>query len=238
MIYLTKNYKDLSNFLPNGDERLDDIDLVESLDLQNINKLVGNDNFAFLTEISNALDNDDITLRFWSILDFLLNNDIPKQKYKGIYRDLESRETEISYTSDLLANDRLESKVIDFVNQFNNLKESFYLSYLFTTLYQLYYKAVDLELARESGYEVLNIEFNDIMVGVANAFDFELNSSLNVQDLEYLIQGIYSVFQYDNDHFAESVKEIYGLDSTISYENSSDFENDLYDFCEYIANQI
>lgn len=234
---MTKKYKDLDNFLPNGDERLDDIDLVESLDLQNINKSVGNDNFAFLIGISNALS-DDNTLRFWSILDFLLNENIPTQKYKGIYRDLESKETEISNTSDLLANVRLETKVLDFVNQFNNLKESFYLSYLFTTLYQLYYKAVDLELARESGYEVLNIEFTDIMVGVANAFDFELDSSLNVQDLEYLIQGIYSVFQYDNDHFVESVEEVYGLDSTIKYENKSDFNNDLYDFCKYVANQI
>ena len=235
---MTKKYKDLSNFLPNSDERLDDIDLVESLDLQNINKLVGNDNFSFLTEIANALDNDDITLRFWSILDFLLNQNIPTQTYTGIYRDLESKETEISNTSDLLANDRLESKVIDFVNQFNNLKESFYLSYLFTTLYQLYYKAVDLELARESGYEISGVEFNKLMLGIADIFDFELDSSLNVQDLEYLIQGIYSVFQYDNDHFAESVREIYGLDSTIKYENKSDFNNDLYDFCKHVANQI
>lgn len=235
---MTKKYKDLSNFLPNSDERLDDIDLVESLDLQNINKLVGNDNFSFLTEIANALDNDDITLRFWSILDFLLNQNIPTQTYTGIYRDLESKETEISNTSDLLANDRLETKVLDFVSQFDNLKESFYLSYLFTTLYQLYYKAVDLELARESGYEISGVEFNKLMLGIADIFDFELDSSLNVQDLEYLIQGIYSVFQYDNDHFAESVKEIYGLDSNVNYDNELDFYNDLCDFCKYVANQI
>lgn len=235
---MTKKYKDLSNFLPNSDERLDDIDLVESLDLQNINKLVGNDNFSFLTEIANALDNDDITLRFWSILDFLLNQNIPTQKYTGIYRDLESKETEISNTSDLLANDRLETKVLDFVSQFDNLKESFYLSYLFTTLYQLYYKAVDLELARESGYEISGVEFNKLMLGIADIFDFELDSSLNVQDLEYLIQGIYSVFQYDNDHFAESVREIYGLDSNVKYDNELDFYNDLCDFCKYVANQI
>lgn len=234
---MTKKYKGLDNFLPNGDERLDDIDLVESLDLQNINKSIGNDNFAFLIEISNALS-DDNTLRFWSILDFLLNQNIPTQKYKGIYRDLESKETEISNTSDLLANVRLETKVLDFVSQFDNLKESFYLSYLFTTLYKLYYKAVDLELARESGYEISGVEFNKLMLGIADIFDFELDSSLNVQDLEYLIQGIYSVFQYDNDHFAESVREIYGLDSTIKYENKSDFNNDLYDFCKYVANQI
>lgn len=234
---MTKKYKDLSNFLPNGDERLDDIDLVESLDLQNINKSIGNDNFAFLIEISNALS-DDNTLRFWSILDFLLNENTPTQKYKGIYRDLESKETEISNTSDLLANVRLETKVLDFVSQFDNLKESFYLSYLFTTLYQLYYKAVDLELARESDYEIVNVEFNKLMLGIADIFDFELDSSLNVQDLEYLIQGIYSVFQYDNDHFAESVREIYGLDSNVKYDNNLDFYNDLCDFCKYVANQI
>lgn len=231
-------YKDLSNFLPNSDERLDDIDLIESLDLQNINKLVGNDNFSFLAEIANALDDDDTTLRFWSILDFLLNDNIPTQKYKGIYRDLESKDTEISNTSDLLANDRLETKVLDFVNQFNNLNESFYLSYLFTILYQLYYKAVDLELARESGYEPLDVEFNDLMVNITNIFDFELDSSLNVQDLEYLIQGIYSVFKYDNDHFTESVEDVYGLSINISYDNESDFYNDLYDFCKYVVNQI
>lgn len=235
---MTKKYKGLDNFLPNGDERLDDIDLVESLDLQNINKSIGNDNFAFLIEISNALDNDDNTLRFWSILDFLLNQNIPTQKYTGIYRDLESKETEISNTSDLLANDRLETKVLDFVSQFDNLKESFYLSFLFTTLYQLYYKAVDLELARESGYEIADIEFNDIMLSISDIFDFELDSSLNVQDLEYLIQGIYSVFQYDNDHFSESVKEVYGLDSNVKYDNKLDFYDDLYDFCKYVANQI
>lgn len=231
-------YKDLSNFLPNSDERLDDIDLIESLDLQNINKSVGNDNFSFLAEIANALDDDDTTLRFWSILDFLLNDNIPTQKYKGIYRDLESKDTEISNTSDLLANDRLETKVLDFVNQFNNLNESFYLSYLFTILYQLYYKAVDLELARESGYEPLDVEFNDLMVNITNIFDFELDSSLNVQDLEYLIQGIYSVFKYDNDHFTESVEDVYGLSINISYDNESDFYNDLYDFCKYVVNQI
>ena len=234
---MTKKYKDLDNFLPNGDERLDDIDLVESLDLQNINKSVGNDNFSFLTEIANALS-DDNTLRFWSILDFLLNENMPRQKYKGIYRDLESKETEISNTSDLLANGRLETKVLDFVSQFDNLKESFYLSYLFTTLYQLYYKAVDLELARESDYEIVNVEFNKLMLGIADIFGFELDSSLNVQDLEYLIQGIYSVFQYDNDHSAESVREIYGLDSNVKYDNELDFYNDLCDFCKYVANQI
>ncbi|XWX32024.1 hypothetical protein BIPXVNHO_CDS0143 [Staphylococcus phage PG-2021_27] len=234
---MTKKYKDLDNFLPNGDERLDDIDLVESLDLQNINKSVGNDNFSFLIEIANALS-DDNTLRFWSILDFLLNENIPTQKYKGIYRDLESKETEISNTSDLLANVRLETKVLDFVSQFDNLKESFYLSYLFTILYKLYYKAIDLELTRKSDYEIVNVEFNKLMLGIADIFDFELDSSLNVQDLEYLIQGIYSVFQYDNDHFAESVREIYGLDSNVKYDNNLDFYNDLCDFCKYVANQI
>ncbi|WNM50801.1 hypothetical protein Alsa2_CDS0187 [Staphylococcus phage Alsa_2] len=76
------------------------------------------------------------------------------------------------------------------------------------------------------------------MLGIADIFGFELDSSLNVQDLEYLIQGIYSVFQYDNDHFAESVREIYGLDSNVKYDNELDFYNDLCDFCKYIANQI
>lgn len=230
---------DIMDYMITYDNAKDFFELTSALFLEDIHKVLGEEDFLLLLKIRDLIKDDDTQVQFWGTLDKLLSSERPPIEYMGVIR--KDKSESVMETCTTHSKHIYSKNVSKFLNNFNNLNKSPLLSMLFFVFYDSNVDEIEVKQMEENGatedeimeyYDSKDIGNDDFNI----AIDILLPEGHSISRMNEILD----IIRDDDKHFNDDVQDIYfidGIDVTDSV-NLEFISSEFLDFAEYISEKI
>lgn len=230
---------DIMDYVITYENAKDFYELTTALHLEDVHKVLGEEDFLLLLKIKDLIKDDDTQVQFWGTLDKLLSSERPPIEYTGVIR--KDKMESIMETCTTHSKYIYNKNVTKFLSKFTNLRKSPLLSMLFFVFYDNHIDEIEVKQMEENGatedeimeyYDSKDIGNDDFNIAV----DILLPEGYSVSRMNEILELVNN----DDKAFTNDIQDIYFIDEIDMTDSVNlDFiSGEFLDFAEYISDRL